>query len=151
MSAARARGAAVHGVHLGQEDLLALGEDQAAGRGVDVLRIQRLAFISASLATGAAVSVGGPIGFIGIGNMGWPMAANLVNLANLAVKRGAYDSADGLYRRAASVRQGRRPGGRYGAGDSRSGDRNQPGIRRRAPEPRRLARRIRPLDPCHSG
>ena len=27
---------------------------------------QRLAFISASLATGAAVSLGGPIGFIGI-------------------------------------------------------------------------------------
>jgi iron complex transport system permease protein len=47
-------------------NLLALGEDQAAGRGVDVLRTQRLAFVSASLATGAAVSVGGPIGFVGI-------------------------------------------------------------------------------------
>jgi iron complex transport system permease protein len=33
---------------------------------VDVLRAQRLAFFSASLATGAAVSVGGPVGFIGI-------------------------------------------------------------------------------------
>ena len=47
-------------------NLLALGEDQAASRGVDVLRTQRLAFASASLATGAAVSVGGPIGFVGI-------------------------------------------------------------------------------------
>lgn len=47
-------------------NLLALGEDHAAGRGVDVLRVQRLAFFSASLATGAAVSVGGPIGFVGI-------------------------------------------------------------------------------------
>ena len=34
--------------------------------GVDVQRTQRLAFFSASLATGAAVSLGGPIGFIGI-------------------------------------------------------------------------------------
>ena len=47
-------------------NLIALGEDQAASRGVDVLRVQRLAFFSASLATGAAVSVGGPIGFVGI-------------------------------------------------------------------------------------
>jgi iron complex transport system permease protein len=47
-------------------NLLALGEDHAAARGVDVLRVQRLAFFSASLATGAAVSVGGPIGFVGI-------------------------------------------------------------------------------------
>ncbi len=47
-------------------NLLALGDDHAASRGVDVLRVQRLAFFSASLATGAAVSVGGPIGFIGI-------------------------------------------------------------------------------------
>ena len=47
-------------------NLLALGADQAAARGVDVLRAQRLAFFSASLATGAAVSLGGPVGFIGI-------------------------------------------------------------------------------------
>ena len=31
-----------------------------------MLRTQRVAFFSASLATGAAVSVGGPIGFVGI-------------------------------------------------------------------------------------
>jgi len=47
-------------------NLLTLGEDVASGRGVEVVRAQRLAFLSASLATGAAVSLGGPIGFIGI-------------------------------------------------------------------------------------
>jgi len=47
-------------------NLLSLGRDQAEARGVDVVRAQRLAFFSASLATGAAVSLGGPIGFIGI-------------------------------------------------------------------------------------
>jgi iron complex transport system permease protein len=47
-------------------NLLTLGADSAAARGIDVLRTQRLAFLSASLATGAAVAVGGPIGFIGI-------------------------------------------------------------------------------------
>lgn len=47
-------------------NLLTLGEDVAAGRGVEVVRTQRLAFLSASLATGAAVSLAGPIGFIGI-------------------------------------------------------------------------------------
>ena len=47
-------------------NVLALGDDHAASRGVDVLRAQRLAFFSASLATGAAVSLGGPIGFVGI-------------------------------------------------------------------------------------
>ncbi len=33
---------------------------------MNVLRVQRVAFFSASMATGAAVSLGGPIGFIGI-------------------------------------------------------------------------------------
>ncbi len=47
-------------------NLLTLGDDVAAARGVAVVRTQRLAFLSASLATGAAVSLGGPIGFIGI-------------------------------------------------------------------------------------
>ena len=47
-------------------NLLSLGPEHAATRGVDILRTQRLAFVSASLATGAAVSIGGPIGFIGI-------------------------------------------------------------------------------------
>jgi iron complex transport system permease protein len=47
-------------------NLLSVGEETAAARGVEVVRAQRLAFLSASLATGAAVSLGGPIGFIGI-------------------------------------------------------------------------------------
>lgn len=47
-------------------NLLSLGPDAAGARGVNVTSVQRLAFFSASLATGAAVSVGGPIGFVGI-------------------------------------------------------------------------------------
>jgi iron complex transport system permease protein len=47
-------------------NLLSLGTDAAETRGLDVTRAQRAAFFSASLATGAAVSVGGPVGFIGI-------------------------------------------------------------------------------------
>ena len=47
-------------------NLLSLGTDLAAARGVDVVRVERVAFLTASLATGAAVSIAGPIGFIGI-------------------------------------------------------------------------------------
>jgi iron complex transport system permease protein len=47
-------------------NLLSLGPDAAEARGVNVAAAQRIAFLSASLATGAAVSVGGPIGFVGI-------------------------------------------------------------------------------------
>ena len=47
-------------------NLLSLGADAAGTRGVDVERSQRIAFLGGSLATGAAVSVGGPIGFVGI-------------------------------------------------------------------------------------
>jgi len=47
-------------------NLLSLGGDLAAARGVNVVRVERVAFLTASLATGAAVSIAGPIGFIGI-------------------------------------------------------------------------------------
>ena len=47
-------------------NLLSLGPDSAESRGLDVTRAQRTAFLSASLATGAAVSIAGPIGFVGI-------------------------------------------------------------------------------------
>ncbi len=47
-------------------NLLSMGGDSAETRGLSVVRAQRGAFLSASLATGAAVSVGGPVGFIGI-------------------------------------------------------------------------------------
>jgi len=47
-------------------NLLSVGADSASTRGVDVARTQRLAFLSSSLATSAAVSLAGPIGFVGI-------------------------------------------------------------------------------------
>ena len=47
-------------------NLLTLGPESAAARGINVIGAQRLAFFSSSLATGAAVSLGGPIGFVGI-------------------------------------------------------------------------------------
>lgn len=47
-------------------NLLSVGADTAASRGVDVARTQRLAFLSSALATSAAVSLAGPIGFVGI-------------------------------------------------------------------------------------
>ena len=47
-------------------NLLSLGADAAGTRGVNVRSVHRWAFFSASIATGAAVAVGGPIGFVGI-------------------------------------------------------------------------------------
>ena len=47
-------------------NLLSLGAESAESRGIDVVRAQRAAFLSASLATGTAVSIAGPIGFVGI-------------------------------------------------------------------------------------
>ena len=47
-------------------DLLSLGADAAESRGVDYKRAERIALISASLSTGAAVSLGGPVPFVGI-------------------------------------------------------------------------------------
>jgi len=47
-------------------DLISVGAESAATRGVDVLRTERIALVSASLATGAAVSLAGPVSFVGI-------------------------------------------------------------------------------------
>ena len=47
-------------------NLMSLGSDAAAARGVDVARTERIALVSASLATGAAVSLAGPVSFVGI-------------------------------------------------------------------------------------
>jgi iron complex transport system permease protein len=47
-------------------DLLSVGAESAAARGVNVVRTERVALVSASLATGAAVSLGGPVSFVGI-------------------------------------------------------------------------------------
>ena len=47
-------------------DLVSLGTAAAESRGVDVRRAERLALVSASVLTGSAVSLGGPIPFVGI-------------------------------------------------------------------------------------
>jgi iron complex transport system permease protein len=47
-------------------DVLALGDDEAAGLGVNVPRVRGSVVIAATLATAAAVSVSGLIGFVGI-------------------------------------------------------------------------------------
>jgi iron complex transport system permease protein len=47
-------------------DLFSMGVESAAARGVDVARAERVALVSASLATGSAVALAGPIGFVGI-------------------------------------------------------------------------------------
>ena len=45
---------------------LSMGEEMAAGRGVDVAAVQKEAFIAGSILTAAIVSVAGPIGFVGL-------------------------------------------------------------------------------------
>jgi len=47
-------------------DLVSMGMESAAARGVDVARVERVALVSASMSTGAAVALGGPVLFVGI-------------------------------------------------------------------------------------
>ena len=47
-------------------DVLAVGDEEAAGLGVDVGRVRLIVVLAATLATAAAVSVSGLIGFVGI-------------------------------------------------------------------------------------
>jgi iron complex transport system permease protein len=47
-------------------DLISVGAEAAESRGVDVRRAERIALVGASLSTGAAVSLGGPVPFVGI-------------------------------------------------------------------------------------
>lgn len=47
-------------------NLIALGDDLAMGRGVDVPRAKRLLFFTVSLTVGGVVAVCGPIGFVGM-------------------------------------------------------------------------------------
>ena len=47
-------------------DLLTVGEDLAASRGVDVKRTRMILFVGSSLMVGGVVSVCGPIGFVGM-------------------------------------------------------------------------------------
>ncbi len=59
-------GAGLIFVSLRELDLLSLGDDIAAGRGVEVKRTRRRIFIAASLLVGGVVSVCGPIAFVGM-------------------------------------------------------------------------------------
>ena len=47
-------------------DLISVGTDSASARGVDVERSERIALVSASLATGASVALAGPVSFVGL-------------------------------------------------------------------------------------
>jgi iron complex transport system permease protein len=47
-------------------DLISVGHEAAAARGVDVDRAERVALVSASLSTGAAVALAGPVSFVGL-------------------------------------------------------------------------------------
>ena len=49
-----------------QLDLLVIGEDSAASRGVAVARAKQVVFACASLMVGGVVSICGPIGFVGL-------------------------------------------------------------------------------------
>jgi iron complex transport system permease protein len=47
-------------------DLLVIGEESAASRGVSVAAVKKLVFVSASLMVGGVVATCGPIGFVGL-------------------------------------------------------------------------------------
>lgn len=59
-------GTLIVAAHLAELDLLSMGDDIAAGRGVAVRRVRILLFFSASLMVGGVVSVCGPIAFVGM-------------------------------------------------------------------------------------
>lgn len=52
--------------HARDINLMALGEDDAHNLGVDVERVKRVLFISASVLTACAVSISGIVGFVGL-------------------------------------------------------------------------------------
>ena len=53
-------------LHAGDLNHIALGEEMAAGHGVEVETVQRDVFIGGGLTTAAVVSLVGPIGFVGL-------------------------------------------------------------------------------------
>jgi iron complex transport system permease protein len=53
-------------IHRRLLDVLGLGDEEAVGLGVNVVRVRRYVVLAATLATAAAVSVSGLIGFVGI-------------------------------------------------------------------------------------
>jgi iron complex transport system permease protein len=62
-------------------DVILLGRDKAASLGVDVPRLQSIAFACATLATVAAVLLGGAIGFVGL------VVPHLLRLAGIRAHR----------------------------------------------------------------
>jgi ABC-type Fe3+-siderophore transport system permease subunit len=103
-------------------NLLSVGADTAATRGVDVGQTQRLAFFSASLATAAAVSLAGPIGFVGIvvphlvrlmgGRRSPHRAASVGPVRRSISRRVRLDRADGAGTGRSARRRGHRDGWR---------------------------------------
>jgi iron complex transport system permease protein len=66
LAAALAAGVAITAGQAARLNLLALGEEQALTLGVEGERVKRAVFVAASLVTGAAISVAGSIGFVGL-------------------------------------------------------------------------------------
>lgn len=66
LSACVAAGSAAVYPYARRLNLLSLGEDQAASLGVPVERTKRIGLVLSSLLTGVAVSICGPIGFVGL-------------------------------------------------------------------------------------
>jgi iron complex transport system permease protein len=61
-----AAGVVVAAVMVGELNLLTIGEDLAASRGVDVGRVKAVLFFVVSVMVGAIVAICGPIGFVGL-------------------------------------------------------------------------------------
>ncbi len=66
VGALAAGGAATFAARAKGFNLAALGEDTAGAMGVRIDRLRILTFVAASLMTGAAVALAGPIGFVGL-------------------------------------------------------------------------------------
>jgi iron complex transport system permease protein len=61
-----AAGAVLLAMRVGELNLLTVGEELAAARGVAVARTKTLLFLAVSCVVGVVVSVCGPIGFVGL-------------------------------------------------------------------------------------
>jgi len=61
-----APGAALLFMQMANYNHLSLGEEMALGHGIDVAAVQRISFIASGLVTAGAVSMAGPIGFVGL-------------------------------------------------------------------------------------
>jgi iron complex transport system permease protein len=59
-------GAAILLVEARKYDLMTFGDELAAGRGINVARLQKVSFFGGSLLTASVVAMAGPIGFVGL-------------------------------------------------------------------------------------